>query len=419
MIHEAWDCPALKDAQMEEDPDLQLLSTANTPTHILGLPPQLSVEEEDNLIEPIAGKHIGRGVQGLLTYDTALDSGAYSFLQDQPRFAGITATRLIHKLNCHTEGPPTLTVIPCQEAAPDNPNAWTDGSLTSGNAPFGAGGYGIWYPGRRPSSIGTNELGYAHLTDVGSIHGAAGVATAGMMLEPFPSSTRCEIAAILNCITAAGSVHIATDSDNAASIATRLLAGGQMHRPIQLFSDGDLWAAFVQACNDKGAGTVKVSWTKGHVTLASMVKGERCPQAAVHNSIADRAADNGPLSSSDKARVQLMDYYNSKQASRNLLYAAIHRRIARVSASAAALRQQREDASKESKDAQAMVDTPPPPCHPSPCSLKIALLAPPPSRVTRRPRSFNINLGFFGLTSSLFLLGTPVLTAPYARAPHG
>ena len=55
-MHETWNCAALKDIQLLKDPDLQFLSTANTPLHILhGLPSQLEADYTDDIITPLPG----------------------------------------------------------------------------------------------------------------------------------------------------------------------------------------------------------------------------------------------------------------------------------------------------------------------------------------------------------------------------
>ena len=398
-----WECPALKDTQLEEDPDLQLLNPLNTPTHtLLGLPTHLPADEGDLLIEPVSGYRYDEGNDGILSFGTALQPHIYSYLCLLPHFDGITATRLIHRYNCHTAGPPFVNVLPCSCIAPAEPNAFTDGSLSASCAPFGFGGYGIWFPHRRECEVGINELEFAHFVNVGPIHGATGVATAGMMLEPFTSSTRCEAAALINCVTSAGSVHIATDSANAADFANQLLSGEQLRKPIQLCSDGDLWAAFLQACIDKGPGSVRVSWTKGHTSLSSMLRGEHCPRAAVHNSIADKAADGGLFFEEDHAKAGLMHYYAAKQKARYKLFAAIHRRIARVCTKAAELRKEKEEAIRSTKGNPASVPTPAPPSHPSRNYLTISLIAPPPIQGDYHTKLLHYHLRVFW--STIFLV---------------
>ena len=203
---------------------------------------------------------------------------------------------------------------------------------------------------------------------------------AGIVLEPFSSSTRCEIVGLLVGVSAPHSVHIATDSANAAAIASSLIDCSKLRRPLQLLSDGDLWEAFRQACEDKGPGTVKVSWTKGHASLASMLDGTCSLAAAVHNSIADKAAEQGAHTATDRAKADLARYYDYKQKAKDRLFAAIHRRIARVCAKAAELRHEREAAARDAKSTNSTIPTPIPPSYPSLHVCRITLLSPPHSR---------------------------------------
>ena len=109
---------------MEEDPDLQLLNPLNTPTHtLLGLPTHLPADEGDLLIEPVSGYRYDEGNDGILSFGTALQPHIYSYLCLLPHFDGITATRLIHRLNCHTDGPPFVNVSPCSCIAHVEPNS--------------------------------------------------------------------------------------------------------------------------------------------------------------------------------------------------------------------------------------------------------------------------------------------------------
>jgi len=345
----------------------------------MGLPPQMDEEEKNELISPLPGCCIHNGDEGLLTYGKPMQREGWDFFNCLDRFPGITAIRLAHSLTCHCTPPPFHNVVPIWELAPSQPNAWTDGSL-SGNRPcYAHGGYGIWHPDRYRTDVGTNELCFAHVVDVGSIHGSQGVALAGTLLEPFSSSTRNEIAAMLVAISASGPVHIGTDSLSAAKVANKLIDNGIMRRPFSLCHDGDLWMAFGEACKNKGRGTVAVSWTKGHTPLRSLLAGKVSIKAAVMNSIADAAADKGSLTASDRGREQLLLYYASKQKAVDKLYAAIHRRIARVAIRAAELRDQAAKAQAGAGDAKCQfIPTPPQPVHPQHNYTRITLVAPPP-----------------------------------------
>ena len=70
--------------------------------------------------------------------------------------------------------------------------------------------------------------------------------------------------------------------------------------------------AFQQACKDKGRGSVRVSWTKGHTFFCALPNGTVSLKAAIHNSIADKAADYGSYTTLAHARADLLLYFEGK-----------------------------------------------------------------------------------------------------------
>ena len=219
---------------------MQNLNTKNAPLHVLmGLPPHLEAEETTQLVTPLPGCHISDGVDGLLTFPTAMERDGWDVFFQLERFPGITATRLAHSLSCHCDSPPYVNVVPICELAPAQHNAWTDGSLTANRSCYAQGGYGIWHPERYKTEIAINELQFGHIVDVGSIHGASGVALAGTLLEPFSSSTRNEVAAMIVAMSAFGPVHIATDSLSAVTFANRII--NQRYQPAQAAQPLQRW----------------------------------------------------------------------------------------------------------------------------------------------------------------------------------
>ena len=212
----------------------------------MGLPPHLAAEETAQPVTLLPGCHISEGVDGLLTFPKAMEREGWDFFFQLERFPGITATRLAHSLSSHCDSPPYVNVVPVWELAPAQPNAWTDGSLTANRPCYAQGGFGIWHPERYRTDIAINELQFGHIVDVGGIHGASGVALAGTLLEPFSSSTRNEVAAMVVAISVFGPVHIATDSLSAVMFANQLINDISPRRPLSL-------------CRDKGPGTVAVS----------------------------------------------------------------------------------------------------------------------------------------------------------------
>ena len=207
--------------------------------------------ESAQLFTPLPGGYIPDGDNGLLSFPNAMERDGWDFFFQLERFPGITAARLAHSLSSHCNPPPFVNVVPIWELAPAQPNAWTDGSLSSNRPCYAQGGYGVWHPDRYYAEVATNELLYGHIVDVGSIHGARGVALAGTLLEPFSSSTRNEIAAMIGAVTAYGPVHIGTDSLSAAMFANQLIEDVHPRRPLSLCSDGDLWQAFQEACRQR------------------------------------------------------------------------------------------------------------------------------------------------------------------------
>ena len=164
---------------------------------LLGIPSQLIPDYDADFYQVLNGHRIPEGTDELLKFNGILGDDGYALLQRSAGFRGATANTVAYTFTCRTEEPIQLTVDPCRDDAPEKPNAFTDGALQGNGSSFPSGGYGAWFRGRNAEDIHQNELAHASIATLPDIHKSAGTAIAGCMFEPFSSSTRQEILAIL------------------------------------------------------------------------------------------------------------------------------------------------------------------------------------------------------------------------------
>ena len=174
-----------------------------------------------------------------------------------------------------------------------------------------------------------------------------------------------------------------------------IIKGQALHKPLSLQTDGDLWTAFSDAVRAKDLQAVKVSWTKGHTTLRALREGLVSTRAAVANSIADRAANLGSKDAIITAKRQILDYFAMNQEAYMKLFAAIHRRIARVAIRTAELREAAAKAKESGTSVLSFVPTPQPSTHPSTNYITIRLVAPPPIQGDEHQRIVQYQLRIF------------------------
>ena len=180
------------------------------------------------------------------------------------------------------------------DAAPDTPNAYSDGSLKNTKGYFwSVGGAGVWWPARKASTLTAKEK---HIAEYREVEPARSIfepqrpeENGGLMLwSPFNarlnSSTRCELGAAIIALLSPYGLNIGIDNatvverGNAiikhlrkqqtqsrySQQGAKLLGGctSRLHRPSPykqrwaLMQDGDLWEVFTNLVKQRGPHSV-------------------------------------------------------------------------------------------------------------------------------------------------------------------
>ena len=175
------------------------------------------------------------------------------------------------------------------------------------------------------------------------------------------TSTRAELAGAIVTLCLHGAWHL--QADNAAFIGrTQKIATGTMkkRKPWGLLPDGDLWEMLESAIRSKGYHAVWFSWGKGHATLADMADGNVNVADAIANGYADKAADEGHRLYGRHSLKEYAAVFGAKQQASARLFAAIHRRIARVQVAAGKAREEARRSQADTEDAWMPPPAPPP-----------------------------------------------------------
>ena len=193
-----------------------------------------------------------------------------------------------------------------QPIMPEQPNVYTDGSLTSPKCHMWAlGGYGIWWPtqgGRHQQQHTNMTILRGHICD-------DGIMQYGHMSGQKASSTRMEIAGVIEAMTAKTAIHAAADSQAMKTKMDHFIeVAEEVHRKMQegvvarkrpsrkpwnLQPDGDLWEIVWKGLIIKGPDTLRVTKVKGHATDAEVEAGLSTEVHQIGNRRADTAADHG------------------------------------------------------------------------------------------------------------------------------
>ena len=217
-------------------------------------------------------------------------------------FSGMATDDALQALNsrqilCELKGeyrePDFALPAKCEGPPPDEPNAYSDGSLLNPRFPdLGLGGAGIFYPLRDCTTypLQTNELDcdlVKQETD--------GVSICGAIIGPRASSTRTELAGGIMALSFPGPLHLASDSLNFVRTAMGIIkdAAWRPPTPWELFPDGDLWNIFHAHVEARGRDSVQITWIKGHTTLEHVHKGIISYMDMLGNSKADELARLG------------------------------------------------------------------------------------------------------------------------------
>ena len=210
--------------------------------------------------------------------------------QHLPARQGFQALRGAH--------PPTPDIaLPesCSHQPPDQPNAFSDGSLHSPTEPsFSLGGAGAWHPRRQMEEQGPSQA-EANLAVLQQQQDGLKLFT--HLLGYGGSSTRLEIAGAIVAFAANGPIHLGTDSKSFLTKALTIHMHINHHtlpkRPWALQKDGDLWKLYYQHVHAKGTIAINLSKVKGHATQQMVDDGTVLLEDKLGNDKADEAADDG------------------------------------------------------------------------------------------------------------------------------
>ena len=384
--------------QLQANPELQALTPDTFPSHtLLGLPEQLPALYAQALLKPLPGP-INRSLDArLLNYPGIIPQEGQEILNRQIGDDSITANKLFYRLTCFSHFDLIIPASPAAGQAPLHPNIYADGSVENPSTDFPIGGFGLWQPDRVLQEVAEDELAFVQAIKLGPIPDAAGCALAGASLEPYTSSARKQICAVLSCLARLSPIHIASDSAATVSIANEILQRGndRRSRPLSLRPDGALWSAFAEAINRRGRQSCLISWVKGHATTRQLEEGYVQPYAAIANGYADDAAGQGLDTVGYKGIRQLAFYFGQKQKAYAQLFTAICRRVARVAIYCQSQRE--ETAAALLKDnGKCTLPIPEVPVHaPFDEAWEVSLKGHPPLHGPRHEQTFQIYLRVF------------------------
>ena len=300
ITHTIWTCQALKRKALQQGADKSIVELGDInllPKPLLvGLPPALaadfdmafwggSLQNFEEALQQIVGKpakanHASRDTRQLVQ----------ELHGTNPL---LNARQIIQELR---GGHVILDMAPidkCEEAPPDKPNVYNDGSLKNPrNWYWGMGGYGVVWPARdlQIHPLTANEMDFA-IREVDKLL----VSLWGAMPGHKNSSTRAELAAGILALCGSGPVHQATDSEAYLKKANRILAGENLTRktPWRLQKDGDLWWWFEHLARAKNLNSIRITKVKAHTTAKDVSDGVITAVDQHFNRLADHCADKG------------------------------------------------------------------------------------------------------------------------------
>ena len=216
VIHEVWSCRAFAEEQLLQDEGLGRLSPANTPAHVLlGFPPKIDARLDEFLI-PFLGEPSGWPshckANALLFHHGRLREDACELRDEAILQQGCTLGE--HIVLHHTQQcgqPDKLLIEAVSDAAPSEPNTFTDGSVVGPTSSTPVGSFGVWIPGRKAQRPSEQELAFTGIIDwPASPHD--GIGLAGVLGGSCISSTRAELAGAIAGLCLKGPRHFQSDS---------------------------------------------------------------------------------------------------------------------------------------------------------------------------------------------------------------
>ena len=328
-IHLAWHCPALDHCRFKKHGFLRNLDLEHTPPHILlGIPSALPAEPSENFFEAVPGTdgyiHLQTKIDGI-TFPHFAHHEALQWLANyQTDLGHVSANQLAFIYKTVIGAPFLPNVDACVDAAPDDVNAWTDGSKKHPRYQlFSLAGFGVWHTKRCMEELSHAEIDILQGTRTNDY--VVGIGLHATLCGVFHSSTRAELAGAILAIVAPGPQHIASDSLAMVDRANSILQdpGRRPDRPYSLQKDGDLWETFHHIVAAKGPQSIKLSWVKGHGTLEQIRSGITTVEEVLFNGQADVTADFA-VQHGFAGFYHLMNYYVAKRCAYVELVQAIH-----------------------------------------------------------------------------------------------
>jgi hypothetical protein len=218
-------------------------------------------------------------------------------------------------------------IEPCVGPPPAEPNAHSDGSNTQPLwSTYTLGGIGVW---RRNRDLNVDALTTFERQHSSHLAGSGSTGLFAPLAGHRMSSARTELFAGIHAVAGPGPIHVAADNLAFANKLTRLITAPAdlLRKPWSLQKDGDLWRLMHHVLQAKGPGTVRCSWTKGHVTDSQVAAGTYTALQQQDNDLADTFADLGVLSVGEDL-VNLSRMWAMRQGAYCELLVQIHAYIA-------------------------------------------------------------------------------------------
>ena len=201
-----------------------------------------------------------------------------------------------------------------------------------------------------------------------------GIGLWGAMKGQRSSSTRMEIAGLVNAMTRAAPLHIALDSASTIAKAKRLQQEAAVrclpstaqwwnmknpyHKPWGLQADGDLWKLYWHGLMERGPMSITITKVKGHATMKQVLNDEVKARDKDGNDWADTYATRG-IQQHGTSAVSLAKYFGQRQASYEKLMEEVQMTIIAVIKAEKAERETRQKVESAAKgfDEQKVVIT--------------------------------------------------------------
>ena len=160
-----------------------------------------------------------------------------------------------------TSGPTRLpSIARVHEEAPCAPNVATDGSLPHPGSSLSYASFRSWEWGRVLAQITPEELEFCRPVQISNERRNGGILLAGTLQGVYSSSTRAELGGTISALAKPIGLHIALDNRGVVDRANSIINGTfKTRKPWALLDDGDLWQAFSDAVQARGASSVAIS----------------------------------------------------------------------------------------------------------------------------------------------------------------